>query len=215
MHLNILRRISIKIGMGLACCGLVLFATGCASVGHDFNHDAAANLELGRLQKSDCYAKFGEHPQATSEKTTVDGHFETIRYVHAFADMGSAKARVLVLEFKNGTLNAFIYLSSFDEHQGSLLSDKLGSIAPHVSTKDNVLTLLGKPNGKALCPTTLADFKENCDKCVEVWKWASMTSVSTFGAAYGGKKPSTASISVGFDHNGVVTDITTASENQK
>jgi len=188
---------------------------GCASVGHTFNSGAAENLDFGQVQASNYRSIFGEKPTATEQKSTADGRFEIVRYTYAFADLGSAKARALVLEFKDDKLNAFMYLSSFDESQTHPSLDKLNQISNHVSRKADVVNMLGKPNGKAFCPSNLEDFKESCGTCVEVWKWASMSGVSTFGAAYGGQRPSIKSITVGFDKDGIVSNVSTASANNK
>jgi hypothetical protein len=188
---------------------------GCASVGHSFNNTAAENLDIGQMQSSDYRSVFGKKPVATALTTTADGRFEVARYSYAFADLGTAKARILILEFKDGKLNAFVYLSSFDEHQTHVPFDKINEISSRVSTKTDVLKVLGKPNGKALCPSTLEDFKGKCEKCVEIWTWQTMSSISTFGAAYGGKQPSIQNIYISFDKDGVVSEVSTSSTNSR
>ena len=196
----------LSLGVSLLLIAASALISGCASVGHKFNYDASANLELGKMQASDYQSIFGGKPTATSKTTTADGKFEVVRYTYAFADMGTARARTVVLEFKDGRLNAYVYLSSFDREQNPVALEKVSQIKDRVSTKSEVLDILGKPNGKALCPSTLDDFKQRCEKCIEVWTWQGMGSLSTFGAAYGGKRPAIKTIFVSFDKNGVVSE---------
>jgi hypothetical protein len=202
-------RFLLSLGFSLLLLAGSTFLSGCASVGHNFNYTAAATLDLGKMQASDAKSLFGGKPDATTQTITADGKFEVSRYSYAFADMGSARARTVIVEFKNGRLNAYVYLSSFDKEQSPIDLEKVGQIKEHQSTKSEVLNILGKPNGKALCPSTLDDFKKRCETCTEVWTWQGMSSLSTFGAAYGGKKPAIKTIFVSFDKEGVVSDFQT------
>jgi hypothetical protein len=202
-------RFILSLSTQLVIVAVAALLSGCASVGHKFNYNAAANLELGKMQTSDCQSVFGDKPTATSITTTADGKFEVARYSYAFADMGTARARTVILEFKDGNLNGYVYLSSFDREQNPVALEKVSQIKDHASTKSEVFGMLGKPNGKALCPSTLVDFKQPCEKCVEVWTWQGMSSLSTFGSAYGGKQPAIKTIFVSFDKDGVVSGIQT------
>ena len=71
------------------------------------------------------------------------------------------------------------------------------------------MSLLGKPHGKALCPSMQADYKDKCKNGTEIWSWSSMNKLSTFGAAYGGQKVKTKTLFVVFDKNGIVNEIYT------
>jgi hypothetical protein len=188
---------------------LMLVVTGCASAGHHFNYAAADSLELGQLQSSEYRKVFGEKPTALLTRTTSDGKFEIARYTYAYADMSTAESRVLILEFKDGNLNAFEHLSSFNCDKTAALVDDADQIKEGLSTKDDILRILGKPNGKAKCPSLLQDFKSLCDKGVEVWNWQAMKKLSTWVAAYGGGRAKVNSISVVFDANGIVLEIET------
>ncbi len=135
----------------------------------------------------------------------------SLQYSYGNGNLARSNARVLALEFKNGKLNAFEYVSSFDEHQTHVSPDMVNQISSHVSTKTDVLKALGKPSGKALCPSTLEDFKDQCKKCVEIWAWQTATGVSTVGAAFAGNRPSFQDVYIGFDKDGVVSDVITTS----
>jgi hypothetical protein len=180
--------------------------SGCAGLGHGFNYNAVANLELRKTQVSDCAAIFGAKPNATSEVTTADGKFETERYQDVGVDTVVDRACIVVLEFKDGSLNAFTQLSNLDNEQNLVLIENASQVKIHASTKADVLRILGIPNGKALCPSLLS--KSECEKCVEVWCWQSMGTISKFAFA-NGYKPETKSIVVSFDKDGTVSNIET------
>ncbi len=186
--------------------------SGCASVGKDFHHERVTSLEVGKTRSSEYRTMFGEKPNGTETRTTGDGKFEIIKYVYAFADMGSAKARVLFLEFRDEVLNGFNYVSSFDEKRPKIPMERAAEITKGVSTRSDVLNLLGKPMGHAMCPTFIGDFKDHCEKGVEIWSWSVMAELSTFGHAYGGQQVKMNTLSVIFDKNGVVSEVRTAAQ---
>ncbi|HEY5909985.1 MAG TPA: hypothetical protein VJA21_05215 [Verrucomicrobiae bacterium] len=181
-------------------------ACGCASVGKDFKYQGAGSLELKQTRSSDYQALFGK-PNSVEMKETSEGKFELVRYLYAYADMGSARSRVLDMEFRDGTLNSYHYLSSFDKDKTTVNADQLKQIQRGVSKKEDVLQLLGKPHGKALCPSYDADFKDKCGKGAEIWLWTVMGKASTFGVAYGGDQIEVHNIFVIFDKDGVVTEV--------
>jgi hypothetical protein len=163
-------------------------------------------LELGKTRSTNYQTLFGK-PSAAEFKENVDGKFELARYVYAHANMGSARARILDLEFRDGLLNAFHYASSFDKDKTVMNSEQLKQIQRGSSNKSDVLRILGKPHGRALCPSYNADFKDKCGKGNEIWVWTAMNKLSTFGAAYGGDQVEMHNVFISFDGNGVVTDV--------
>jgi hypothetical protein len=199
-----------RAGAAVLCLASIALVSGCVSVGHTFSYATASNLELGQLTLSDCRSVFGEKPSAVSQQINADGKYDIVRYTYAHANMGSARARTLILEFKDGKLNAYVYISSFAGELISVPVDKINQLKKGESTKADVLNLLGKPNGKALCPSTLDDFKSRCAGNSEIWTWQSIGSLSTFGAAYGGERPTVTTLFVTFDKTGVVNEIQSA-----
>jgi hypothetical protein len=187
---------------------LSLLAGGCASVGGDFTYSGPGSIKLGQTKSSEYEALFGS-PYSATVKTTAQGKFDEVRYLYAYANMASAQSRLLDLEFRNGLLNAYYFLSSFDHDKTLIQADGFSQIKKGESTKADVMRLLGEPHGKAVSPTEHMDFKDRAAKGAEVWVWTAMGSVSTFGAAYGGQKVTSSSIYLVFDANGVVTDIET------
>lgn len=188
-----------------------LIGAGCATAGHSFRNEAVSSLELGQLKSSECRATFGTHPSATSQELKDEGKFEVVRYTYASANPGTAQGRTLIVEFKNDTLNAFIYVSSFSDDRTLTSFDKASQIVKHVTTKDGVLNLLGKPCGKALSPCTLNDYKNRFGSGVEIWTWQAVSKIVTMAASYGGRhRPARKSIFVTFDKNGVVAEVLTS-----
>lgn len=183
---------------------LAILLCGCASVGKEYNYRRVTSLELGKTRSSDYQTIFGK-PEAVEEKQTADGKFEFARYAYAFADMGTARVRILFLEFRDGTLNSYLYMSTFDEDKTSVKTSQLQRVERGSSKMSEVRRILGKPQGMARCPSHSADFKDWCEKGAEVWLWAAMEKVPTFGAA--GSRPQKQEISVVFDNDGVVTEV--------
>lgn len=185
---------------------LICLLCGCASVGKDFKYQSTASLELGKTSSTSYQTMFGK-PNAVELKDTSDGHFELVRYLYAHANLGSARSRLLDLEFRGGSLNAYHYLSSFDNDKTEVDIAQLKRIVRGTTKKDEVLKILGTPHGKARCPTQNADFKEKCSKGTEVWVWTAMAKLSTFGAAFGGDQVSMHNVFIVFDKDDVVTEV--------
>lgn len=200
--MNIALCLKVTVPLGVLLC----LASGCANVGRDFKYQGAGSLELGQTRSSDYQAMFGK-PNSVELKSTADGKFELVRYLHAHANLANARVRLLDLEFRDGVLNSYQRLSTFDQDKTTVLPDNVAQIQRAVSKKDDVLRTLGTPHGKARCPSYHADFKDKCSKGTELWVWTGMDKVSTLGATYGGAKPGIQSIFVVFDKDGVVTAV--------
>ena len=80
-------------------------------------------------------------------------------------------ARKLYLEFKDGILNGYHYMSGFKNDKTEFDPAKINKIKINQSTQSDVLTLLNEPTGKAICPTTLVKLEEKCESGSEVWSW--------------------------------------------
>jgi len=113
------------------------------------------------------------------------------------------------LEFKDGKLNAYVHASNFESETTLAPMNKINQLKRGESTKAEVFKLLGKPNGKALCPSTLADFKDKCDGNSEIWTWQSIGSQPNDGTRT--KRPSAIRLFVTFNQTGLVKEIETES----
>jgi hypothetical protein len=187
---------------------ILLLLNGCASVGSNFHYENISRLEIGKFQIKDCQSVFGE-PHKVAKETNKNGQIDVKQYLYASANLGTAKARVLVLEFLNGNLNAYNFVSSFDEDRTLVDSDKLGHISPGNSKKNDVLKMLGKPNGIGRCPSILQDYKDKCSdsKVAEIWVWSSSRKIVTL--ATGNKNQGSSNVFISFNSNGVVKAINT------
>ena len=153
---------------------LVFFAmlfSGCASVGDNFPYQEYQSLELGKSSNEDYRVVFG-NPQTVTSEDTDDGRFEIVNYIYGKANLGSAGGRALILEYKDGLLNSYIYASSFKEEKPVLDIGKLTQIERRVSTIEHALQILGEPSGMAICPSKSPSFKNRCESVEEVYAWS-------------------------------------------
>jgi hypothetical protein len=134
------------------------------------------------------------------------GKFELVGFVYAPANMGTAKERGLDLEFRDGLLNSYAYVSSFKEDQTLVDLDLLSEIERGTTLKRDVVILLGEQNGKARCPSESAWSEEKCSFGTEVWIWHGMNRLSTFGSTFGAAHVSAKNAFVILDDSGMVVE---------
>ena len=147
---------------------------------------------------------FGQ-PYSTGKKTTSDGDFEIYKYAYTQVNFGEASQRMLLLEFKGGKLNAYFNWSSFNQDKTKFDPEIERKLKVGVAkfTKDQVEAMAGKPDGRALCPSMVADFKEKCAKNTEVWGWYMKDSINLWGP----QNVKTTELFVSFDAAGKVSDV--------
>jgi hypothetical protein len=202
----------LQIKLILFLSGSLLMLCSCASFGPDF-HPNPAVLKLGQFKSSECIKLFGES-NGTQYKTTSDGKYELVNYQYTKNILGSVNSRLLILEFKDGVLNAYEFSSSFDEDKTKAdlqgadhLREGIGKLS-----QDDVTHALGEPDGKSLCPTTLSDYKDKCAKGTEIWAWFSTDKLKFGFSNHYDEKATT--VYVIFDANGKVSDVQTEENNQ-
>ena len=182
----------------LALCVCV----ACASVGRKFDYGNRTKLTLGQTTKAQATELLGK-PQKSASLSNPDGTFEHIRYQYAYGDLGGAAARVLVLEFRAGLLNAYSYASGFEEDSTEFDFEASAKIKTRKSKKTEVLKLLGEPTGKARCPSYLGDYAGKFTGSTEIWLWAYTS--KTKGLRVNSAKSMT--VFVSFDARGVARDL--------
>jgi len=170
---------------------LALLFSGCASVGDNFSYQESQSLELGISSNEDYRVVFG-NPRTVTTEDTDDGRFEIVFYLYGKAGLGSSGGRALILEYKDGLLNSYIYSSSFDEDAPVLDTEKLSQIERGVSTVEHAIEILGEPRGVARCPSRAPSFKERCDAVDEVYAWSFV------------EKSKSRSVLLGIDSDGIV-----------
>ena len=186
---------------------ILLLEIGCASVGNKFDYEDVGALELGEMRASDYRETFGDEPTVIEDRDTSEGKYKIVRYNYANANLASARSRLLILEFKDGLLNAYVYISSFGSDQTKFAWENIDQIEEGRSSQSAVLEALGKPQGKARCPSLLEDYKERCQGGTEIWSYMTAERVSTLGAAYRGRRPEMKTVFVTFDQDGTVVEV--------
>lgn len=184
--------------------GVILLAvlSGCASRGIDYQYQNIPKLRLNEFRIEDVGPVFGE-PFKTEKRITKEGNFDVLRFQYAYADMGTARARVLILEFLNGVLNAYVSNSSFDEDRTLFDGEKISLVKIGVSTQADAAKIFGEPHGKANCPSILADYQKRCENAGSVWAWVSTRKIVTMTMSNAGSS----SVFLSFDANGKVSNI--------
>jgi len=147
---------------------------------------------------------FGK-PTHLVTKTTTEGNFQIYKYDFAQANLAAVNTRVLLLEFKEGKLNGYFSWSSFSKDKSHFDSSAEAKLKTGVGkfTKDDVLALLGQPEGKALCPSIINDFKDKCEKNTEVWGWYMSDNISLWVR----RDVKSAQLVVSFDSSGKVSGV--------
>ena len=191
-----------KINSFLVLLVALSILSGCISGGHKFNNEKIADLELHKMKKSEYKSIFGEHPFKITDIYAGGDKYQIVWYhfgYHHFA--GNFSFRNLFLEFKNEELNGYMYASSFADDKTVVNISKVENVKIGVSTRDDVISVLGKPYGKAFCPSQLSDFKDNCTKPKEVWEWF------MFQHGYANKLVEKQYVLVMFGEDGKVVDV--------
>ncbi len=186
--------------------GIILIAllSGCASVGINYQYSNIPTLKINEFRIEDVNTVFGK-PFKTAQNITKEGKFDIFRFEYAFADVGTARGRVLILEFLNGILNSYVYRSSFDEDRTLFKGENIDQIKIGISTHDDVVNILGEPHGKSNCPSTIADYKKRCEDASTVWAWMSQKKIVTMGR--GMKNRGSSNIFLSFNSEGKVSNI--------
>jgi hypothetical protein len=195
-----------KVGFSLALCPLVFFCS-CAVVGHKFEAPSAEQLEFGKLTPAAAITAYGK-PEVKTDTVNSDGSFEVYKYTYAENGVGSVNARQLLLEFKEGKLNAYYFWSTFDKDKTKVDMAGVEKLKAGVGklTKDEVMALAGKPNAKGLCPTVLTDLKDKCPKNTEVWGWLRTDNINVWIP----RKITTSELYVSFDADGKLSGVSAA-----
>lgn len=177
---------------------LVSFFSGCASVGRDFNYQHPTKLELARTTSKKAFELFGV-PYRSASISNKNGDSKIMRYTYAYGDLGGVTARALILEFKEETLNAYLYSSGFPEDTTEFEFEASKKIKVGSSQRD-VLNILGDPSGKAICPSNLGDFAKECEQGKGIWAWAFYSKSKSFDI----HNIKFRTVYIIFDENGIV-----------
>jgi hypothetical protein len=181
---------------------LLSFSFGCASVGKEFNYQNRTELVLDETTKMEALALFGE-PVSTTVVNDNGEPYEVVQYLYSYGNLGGASARILVMDFKDGKLNAYVYNSGFPEDATEFNFSAAESIKKGVDTKEKIIQLLGEPTGKCRGVSVLGDYKTRCAEGTEVWSWLYTSPTDGLDAS----SSKTSSVFVTFDQSGIVSHV--------
>ena len=128
----------------LICVFYGLF--GCA--GRDFVRPDQGSINLGKTTYEDIVQKYGD-PRRINAVTKNGEKMNQITYSYAQSTPYTTRlyARASVFYFKDNILVGYNYSSSFPEDIIKLDDSKVSSIKQGVTTKTEVIALLGNPTG--------------------------------------------------------------------
>ncbi|MFA5073777.1 MAG: hypothetical protein WC539_07765 [Nitrospirota bacterium] len=191
-----------KRALGVLASVILAVLSGCASAGINYQYQNIPKLKINEFKIEDVDTVFGK-PFKTEKKSSKVGNIDIYRFEYAFADIGTARGRVLILEFKNGVLNSYISNSSFDEDRTLFNEGKIDQVKIGVSTHADTVNIFGEPHGKANCPSTLDDYKKRCENASTVWAWMYQGKIVTMVK----KNLGSSNAFLSFDANGKASNI--------
>lgn len=187
----------------LCILSIFLLLSGCATTGKQeivsFNYEKVPQLTLQETTKQEAMALIGE-PNVSKFRSNKDGEFELLEYQYVErAGYGAGSERNLSLEFRNGTLNGFVYTSNFSNDATDIDPVLHKNLQIGVSTKQDALRALGKPFTQSYCPSPFL-LSSWCDGASEVWAWGcDQCKSSMLESSW---------LVISFDGNGVMYDMT-------
>jgi len=138
----------------LAVLGLFSLLAACA--GTDFVRPADSTYSLGSTTKQQILEKQGK-PYRQGQVTKNNEALESFSYAYAATGgdalySGVVSARSLGFYFSNNILVGKEFVSSFKSDASDFDESKMKAITKGVSTKEQVIALLGNPSGSYIYP---------------------------------------------------------------
>ena len=185
-------------------CAVIL--AGCA--GTNFKRPEPQSLAVGKSTSTDVTRVMGA-PAQTGEVLKNEQKIKTARYVYAEGAStgrypGVVPARAMVFSTFNDRLVGQEFVSSFPQDATEYDEAKVPSIVKGKTTRAEVLTLLGKPNGEAVYPLI-----KNERETAVVYSYAHARG-SVFNMKFYSKV-----LIVSFASNDVVSDVEYSSSGEK
>lgn len=187
----------------------LLFLNGCVSLmnietGKYFGLEDAHRWTIGATTRDEFINYFGNKPLSANSKEINTSLIETFVYQYAKIKGKKIFMRLILAEFKDGILNGYIVESNMP---GDYVTPNFAlryEIKNGVSSKEDVLHLLGTPMGKALFPTELDHPNLNEQdkmRMREVWHYAKIRADIV---DWGMSETGVSMLSIGFNENGIV-----------
>lgn len=189
--------------LALVC---VVILSGCA--GTDFKRPEPQSLVVGKSTSSDVTRVMGA-PLQTGEVLKNNEKIRTARFAYAEGAgtgryPGVVPARAMVFSTFNDLLVGQEFVSSFPADVTEFDETKISSITKGKSTRADVLSLLGKPNGEAVYPLI-----KNRTEVGIIYSYSHVKG-SVFDMKFYSKV-----LIVSFDANTVVTDVEYVSSGER
>jgi hypothetical protein len=182
------------------------FLVGCA--GTNFKRPDAGALEVGKSTLAQVTQVMGP-PAQTGELLKNGEKLKSSRYAYA-EGAGTGKypgvvpARAMVYLTHNDLLVVEEFVSSFPNDATDFDESKVASIVKGKTTRAEVLSLLGKPNGSGVYP-----FIKNKGETAAIYSYAHAKG-NAFNMKFYNK-----SVVISFDADGIVSDVEYASNGEK
>jgi len=134
---------------------LAVVLAGACLLGADFSRPDPASFTLGQTTEQEVRARFGK-PSGQVNARVGDKLVTTLRYAYAEARSVAVPVRIMAYAFHEGRLVGFDYMSSFAADQTVFDELAVKRIRRGISTRAEVLDLLGKPSGQFIYPSSYA-----------------------------------------------------------
>jgi len=134
---------------------LAVVLAGACLLGADFSRPDPASFTLGQTTEQEIRARFGK-PSGQVNARVGDKLVTTLRYAYAEARSVAVPVRIMAYAFHEGRLVGFDYMSSFAADQTVFDELAVKRIRRGISTRAEVLDLLGKPSGQFIYPSSYA-----------------------------------------------------------
>ncbi len=139
----------------IALCLVSALAACTATSGRDFERPASGSLTIGETTESEVLTRYGK-PESTSTEVRDDQTINTLVYSYSSNEEaivgGATPARTLACQFVNGSLVGYEFISSYPKDHTSFDPTKRKAIQVGKSTKEDVINVMGPPNGERTRP---------------------------------------------------------------
>jgi len=127
---------------------------GCATAGRDFSLGGVSQLTIGSTSEKDVITGFGE-PLKRQDRSENNNQYQLLTYSYAKGTANSGKGRHLTTEFKNGTLNAYLYHSALEGDNTDFNIDIVSKVKDKNLKVGDIVSLMGHPTGEVRFPSVL------------------------------------------------------------
>ncbi len=165
-----------RLGFLLTALTPGLTMLGCVSVGRNFVRPEDSTLTLGKTTLSEITERFGPEPK---EGTLIHHgkNIKTVTYVYARSSLignahvsGVTPARAVGFCFFGDLLVGYDFSSSFKEDHTDFEDAKVAQIQERVTTRREVESLLGPPQGKQIHPMVEGEDEQGLVYAYGQWK---------------------------------------------